>query len=194
MLNERFSGGTVARTGYNAQRNASGGGLGPSGSGSKPPSVQPVVTCSRSLAELLDCPQEVGDRLGRAVQRREYGPGEIIFAQDAACEGLYLLMSGEFWRAAQRREKRLSLGVMQNGTLVELAAALGNVPHTYTLKSNGQAAVLVFPIGALREALELHPPLRMRLLEELGREVSRAYGVVYVPRRTRNRAPRPIGQ
>ena len=36
------------------------------------------------------------------------------------------------------------------------------------------------------------PPMRMRLLEELGREVSRSYSLTYMPRRTRNRAPRAI--
>jgi len=31
------------------------------------------------------------------------------------------------------------------------------------------------PMQALEQAFRLHPPLRMRLLEELAREVSRAY-------------------
>jgi CRP-like cAMP-binding protein len=33
----------------------------------------------------------------------------------------------------------------------------------------------MLPIDALRDAFVHHPPLRMRLLEELAREVSRAY-------------------
>ena len=35
--------------------------------------------------------------------------------------------------------------------------------------------MLLLPIEALHQAFESYPPLRMRLLEELAREVSRAY-------------------
>jgi CRP-like cAMP-binding protein len=35
--------------------------------------------------------------------------------------------------------------------------------------------MLMLPIDALKQVFEKYPPLRMRLLEELAREVSRAY-------------------
>jgi CRP-like cAMP-binding protein len=35
--------------------------------------------------------------------------------------------------------------------------------------------VLLLPMEALNQAFQNYPPLRMRLLEELAREVSRAY-------------------
>ena len=178
MLTDRYQGGVVGKTGASAQGNSS--------------ATRVAAPSSRSLAELLDCPPAIGDLLGRSVQRREYVSGEVLFAQGAPCEALFLLMEGVFSRTAQRREKRLSLGPVQSGSLVELAAALGNGVHTYTLTAQDRSAALLFPLPALREALERHPPLRMRLLEELGREVSRAYGVAYLPRRTRNRAPRDI--
>ena len=45
-------------------------------------------------------------------------------------------------------------------------------------QSKGTAMRL--PKEALQRAFELYPPLRMRLLEELAREVSRAYGMCCV--------------
>jgi CRP-like cAMP-binding protein len=70
---------------------------------------------------------------------------------------------------------RVTLGSARPGDLVELAAALGDGHHTYTLTAMTQGSVLVLPMDELRHAFQNHPPLRMRLLEELAREVSRAY-------------------
>lgn len=163
---------------------------GPSISSASGAPAAPPATPAAPVAELLACPPAIGELLGKAVQRRQYASSEILFAQGAPCEGLFLLMEGEFARSALRREKRLALGSVHSGSLVELAAVLGSGVHNYTLSATGTSAALLFPLQVFREALELHPPLRMRLLEELGREVSRVYGIAYLPRRTRNRAPR----
>ena len=70
---------------------------------------------------------------------------------------------------------RVSLGSARPGDLVELAAALGDGNHTYTLTALTAGSMLMLPIDALHQAFQNYPPLRMRLLEELAREVSRAY-------------------
>jgi CRP-like cAMP-binding protein len=70
---------------------------------------------------------------------------------------------------------RLVLAPARPGDLVELAAALGEGGHNYTLSAITPGSLLLLPIDALQLAFEAHPPLRMRLLEELAREVSRAY-------------------
>jgi CRP-like cAMP-binding protein len=72
-------------------------------------------------------------------------------------------------------KSRLTLGAARTGDLIELAAALGDGCHTYTLSALTPGALLLHPLAALQRAFESHPPLRMRLLEELAREVSRAY-------------------
>jgi CRP-like cAMP-binding protein len=59
--------------------------------------------------------------------------------------------------------------------LVELAAALGDLHHTYSLVAQTAGSLLLLPIEALNLAFQSYPELRMRLLEELAREVSRAY-------------------
>ena len=142
----------------------------------------------RPLAELLTCPGAIGEQLGRAVERLEFKAGEMIFVQNSETRGLYLLLAGEFYRSAERREKRLSLGPLHSGDLTELAAVLGDESHTYSLMAGAPSAALLLPKPALLEAFSAYPPLRMRLLEELGREVSRAYHSVYIPRRTRMRS------
>ena len=71
------------------------------------------------------------------------------------------------------------------GDLVELAAALGDGRHTYTLAAQVAGSVLLLPMDALNQAFETFPRLRMRLLEELAREVSRGYDAS-----CRNRAPK----
>jgi len=141
----------------------------------------------RPLTELLACPGSLEQRIGASSERRDYKAGDQVFCQGEKCEGLFLLLAGEFCRSSYRRDKRVNLGVLHPGDLVELAAVLGDGGYNYSLQATTDATALLFPIAILRGAFQEYSPLRMHLLEELGREVSRAYGSVYVQRKTRNR-------
>jgi CRP-like cAMP-binding protein len=98
-----------------------------------------------------------------------------------------VVVSGEFLRRTERLEARLTLGSARPGDLLELAAALGDGHHTYTLSALTDGSVLMLPIEALNQAFQSYPPLRMRLLEELAREVSRAYNVCCMSRTVKTR-------
>jgi CRP-like cAMP-binding protein len=130
---------------------------------------------ARPLAELLACPPVTGDLLNASAEYIEFGSGETIFRQGAACRGLYVIVSGQLLRKAERLDTRLILGAVRAGDLVELAAALGDGRHTYTLTAQSSGSLMMLPLDSLQQAFRAYPPLRMRLLEELAREVSRAY-------------------
>jgi CRP-like cAMP-binding protein len=127
------------------------------------------------VAELLECPPAIGLLLNRSAQCLNFEAGEVVFRQSETCRGLYLVITGQFQRRADRLETHLTLGPARAGDLVELAAALGDRHHTYTLAAQTPGSVLMLPMEALNQAFLGYPPLRMRLLEELAREVSRAY-------------------
>jgi len=127
------------------------------------------------LAELLECPSTTWLLLSDAVQSIGFNAGEVVFRQSEPCKGLYLVISGQFPRRTERLETRLALSPARAGDLVELAATLGDGHHTYTLTAQTAGSVLMLPIEALNQAFQSYPPLRMQLLEELAREVSRAY-------------------
>ena len=127
------------------------------------------------VAELLECPPAIGLLLNRSAQCHSFEAGEVVFRQSENCRGLYLVITGQFQRRADRLEMHLTLGPARPGDLVELAAALGDRRHTYTLAAQTAGSVLKLPIEALNQAFLGYPPMRMRLLEELAREVSRAY-------------------
>jgi CRP-like cAMP-binding protein len=127
------------------------------------------------LAELLECPADAGNLLNGSIQCLDVKAGDTVFRQDDLCKGLFVLVSGLFVRKSERLNTRLTLGAARTGDLVELAAALGDGRHTYTLSAQSVGSVLLLPIEALNSVFEMYPPLRMRLLEELAREVSRAY-------------------
>ena len=127
------------------------------------------------LAELLDCPAAVGSVLNGSTRCIDFQAGGVVFRQSSPCMGLSVIVSGHFLRKAERLETRLTLGPARPGDLVELAAALGEVPHTFTLTAQTPGSALLLPIEALNEAFRTYPPLRMQLLEELAREVCRAY-------------------
>jgi len=143
--------------------------------GSEAKSRQMDAVAAHPLAELLECPPMTGDLLKGSAQTLELGSGEVVFRQQELCKGLYVVVSGQFLRKAERMNARLTLGSARPGDLVELAAALGGGKHTYTLTALTPGSLLKLPIQQLHQAFESHPPLRMRLLEELAREVSRAY-------------------
>ncbi len=133
------------------------------------------AVAAHPVAELLDCPPETGSLLTGAAQCLNFDSGETVFQQNGGCQGLYLVISGQFARKAERLKARVTLEPACAGDLVELAAALGNSHHTYTLKAVTSGTLLLLPMEALERAFENYPTLRMRLLEELAREVSRAY-------------------
>ncbi len=133
-----------------------------------------AAAAAHPLAELLECPQEAGGLLSGATRCLGFEAGQVVFRQNEPCKGLYVVVSGDFVRKAVRFEMRVGLGSARPGDLLELAAVLGERHHTYTLSAVGSGSMLLMPIDALHRAFERYPPLRMRLLEELAREVSRA--------------------
>ncbi len=143
------------------------------------------------LAELLACPTLTSNLLTASAQTMTFSAGDVIFSQFSACRGLYLVVSGQLLRRAERLSMRVTLGMARSGDLVELAAALGDRVHTYTLIAQTPGSVLLLPIDALHQAFQSYPPLRMRLLEELAREVSRAYHLCSLSNLTRARRRNP---
>ena len=139
------------------------------------------------VAELLECPPAIGLLLNRAAQCLSFEAGELVFGQSGICRGLYLVVTGQFLRRTERLETRLTLGPARPGDLLELAAALGDGLHTYTLAAQTAGSVLMLPMEALNQAFLSYPPLRMRLLEELAREVSRAYNTCCFSRAVKSR-------
>jgi len=139
------------------------------------------------VADLLQCPPAVGGLLSGAAQGIDFDAGDVVFSQFDVCSGLYLVSAGQFLRKAERLETRLTLGPVRAGALVELAAVLGDGHHTYTLAAQTAGSVLMLPMEALNQAFQSYPPLRMQLLEELAREVSRAYSICCFSRAARLR-------
>ena len=144
-----------------------------------------------SLAELLECPPETGNLLSGSAQCLSFSAGQVVFCQSEICRGLYLVLSGQFKRRSERLATRLTLSSARAGELVELSAVLGDGHHTCTLAAQSAGSVLLFPIDALTQAFQSYPALRMRLLEELAREVSRAYRTCCLNRSIRHRWETP---
>ena len=135
------------------------------------------LAAARPIAELLACPPAVSNLLNASAECIEFEAGDVIFHQDDICRGLYVVISGQLQRKAARLDSRVTLGTVRAGEMVELAAMLGDVRHTYTLLAQTVGTVMRLPKEALSRAFQMYAPLRMQLLGELAREVSRAYGM-----------------
>jgi CRP-like cAMP-binding protein len=141
------------------------------------------------VAELLACPPETSVLLTASAQAVDFQAGDTIFRQGHLSRGLYLVVSGQLLRRAERMETRIVLGAARPGDLLELSATLGDGRHTYSLVAQTQGSLLILPKEALEKAFTTYSPMRMHLLEELAREVSRAYvSMAYASKmRTRRR-------
>lgn len=135
------------------------------------------AAAAHPIAELLACPPGIGNLLNASAECIEFDAGDVVFHQNDICQGLYVVIAGQLSRKAARLDSRLTLGTVRAGEVVELAAMLGDVRHTYTLVAQTKGTVMRLPKESLRAAFQSYAPLRMRLLEELAREVSRAYGI-----------------
>jgi CRP-like cAMP-binding protein len=138
------------------------------------------AVATHTLADLLDCPAATGTLLSGAAQSIDFAEGGIVFRQSETCKGLYVIVSGRYLRKKEWPDLRLTLGTISAGEVVELAAVLGGGQHNYTLSAQTPGSILFLPIEALNQAFQNYPPLRMQLLEELAREVSRAYYACYL--------------
>jgi CRP-like cAMP-binding protein len=130
---------------------------------------------ARPLAELLACSMEASALLNGSSACISFDAGETIFRQGDRSRGLYLVVSGDLMRKAERKHSRVTLGSVRAGDLLELAAALGDGVHTYTVTAQTPGILMLLPISALHQAFAAYPPLQMHLLQELAREVSRSY-------------------
>ena len=146
-----------------------------------------VVGAARPIAELLACPPAIGNLLNASAESIEYVAGDVIFHQNDLCQGLYVVVAGQLLRKTARLDARLTLGTVRAGEIVELASMLGDVRHTYTLAAQTNGTVMRLPKEAMLRAFHSYAPLRMQLLEELAREVSRAYALCCAARLARIR-------
>jgi len=146
-----------------------------------------AAAAARPLAELLACPPAMGNLLNASAESIEFVVGDVIFHQNDICQGLYVVVAGQLLRKASRIDARLTLGTVRAGEIVELAAMLGDVRHTYTLMAQTNGTIMRLPRESLLRAFQCYAPLRMQLLEELAREVSRAYATCCATRMVRIR-------
>ena len=79
------------------------------------------------LAELLACPPSTSSLLTASAQTVAVPAGEVVFSQTSACQGLYLVVSGQLLRRAERLSMRVTLGMVRSGDLVELASVADDV-------------------------------------------------------------------
>lgn len=135
------------------------------------------AAAARPIAELLACPPAIGNLLNAAAECIQFVVGDIVFHQNDLCQGLYVVIAGQLQRKAARIDARLTLGTVRAGEIVELAAMLGDARHTYTLAAQTNGTIMRLPKESLHRAFQQYAPLRMQLLEELAREVSRAYAL-----------------
>jgi CRP-like cAMP-binding protein len=148
------------------------------------------AVAAHPVSELLACPPAIGNLLTASARTISFESGQVIFRQITPCAGLYLVVQGQLQRRTERLDIRVILGQARPGDLVELAASLGDHLHTYSLVAQTSGSLLMLPLAALQKAFENYPPLQMQLLEELAREVSRAYRACSLARCARGRRAR----
>jgi MFS superfamily sulfate permease-like transporter/CRP-like cAMP-binding protein len=127
--------------------------------------------------ELLDLVSGMSDEdraaLKPTLERREYEPGSVVFSQDELSHALYIILRGT---ASVRvhdiggRERRLM--TFSPGTVFGEMALLDREARSATVTADTALACYVLNAAAFNVITALRPTVSIRLLANLGRELS----------------------
>jgi CRP/FNR family transcriptional regulator len=102
--------------------------------------------------------------LATAAQPRQYEPGELIFLEGSACEGLYLVDSGLVRLSVQGEDSVQSSTVRQQiielagpGACIGALAAVDSEPQATTAEAVERTTLLLIPLPVVQELLKSSP-------------------------------------
>lgn len=113
------------------------------------------------------------DRLRSLLVRRQYRPGEVVFGEGSAGDELYIIVSGSAsvkLKLAPTGEQRLV--TFAAGTVFGEMALLDREVRSATVQADQGLACYVLDRRAYERIRDEHPGLAIKLLTNLGRELS----------------------
>ena len=119
------------------------------------------------------------NKLAKLVQRRDYEPSEIIYAQDSASEGLYILIHGEV--AIKRMEGKIDISQrsISNSGFIFGWSSLLNLPDICNAITTEKTAVYFINHLDLHQLLEEDDRLKKRFYHRLiwliGNQINAAF-------------------
>jgi ABC-type bacteriocin/lantibiotic exporter with double-glycine peptidase domain/CRP-like cAMP-binding protein len=119
----------------------------------------------RSVLGLLFSRSELVRR-SKQFETRKLNPGEILFRENSANDGLYLVLEGEI-QVSQNLEgvETVSLSTISDLRSIDLLSTVKDVPRRYTSKALSKSVVLHLPRTQLLEALDAKPIISDYLLK-----------------------------
>ena len=107
--------------------------------------------------------------------RRSYGPGEVVIKEGSLDRDLFLISRGtvsvRVGMPGQNRQRRLAS--FSAGTVFGEVALLDHQPRSATVTADEEAICYVLSDEAFGELVRDHHPIAIKLLTNLGRELSR---------------------
>ncbi len=124
-----------------------------------------MAASSRSL--------DLGDRsFAKVLERRVFGPGDVIFAEGSPAREMFLVMRGEVdISAAGTLGKRVPLTTVRAGQMFGELALFGQSRRTATAVTSTGCELTVVSHETLKQKLEKADPLLRFLIAYLGDRV-----------------------
>ncbi|HEX7730529.1 MAG TPA: Crp/Fnr family transcriptional regulator [Terracidiphilus sp.] len=137
----------------------------------------PAFDCSKREQNgadvLAHLPVEVARELTALQSPILYPAGSVIFAENAANKGVYLILEGEVKLSVNSPDgRRLSLQVMRRGELIGLSSTLTGCPHDFTAEALFTTRLAHIGRKDFLNFVSRHPHLHQRLMIELCRQYS----------------------
>lgn len=110
----------------------------------------------------------------------QFKAGKIIFSEKMACEGLYIIKSGqiEIFKWAAGRNGQIPLGIVGPGEYLGESALFMNQPHSSNAIAISDVEVLFLKKDAIDEQLKAGPPWLVALIRGLIMKLQKTNEVV----------------
>ncbi len=134
----------------------------------------------RQKSDWRDLDASATASLERERCRREYGSGELVFAQGAANDGVYCVSGGTVGiRRLDRNGNSVLLGLAYPGDTIGYRSFLTGSEHRTSAEALGPSIVCHISAGALGAMLAAQPALGLRFLQRSIGELEYAHDAMF---------------
>lgn len=134
----------------------------------------------RQKSDWRDLDEAATGAIERARRRREYGSGEVVFAQGSANDGVYCVSGGTVGiRRLDSNGNSVLLGLAYPGDTIGYRSFLTGSEHRTSAEALGPSVVCHLGAAALSGVLAAQPGLGLRFLERSIGELEYAHDAMF---------------
>ncbi len=135
--------------------------------------TKPSVRALKAIPLFTRLRGDVLKSLASQVQARAYTNRQVIFAEGARCEGLYIVQAGQVKLLRASKDKEQLLAIVGAGEPLDLVPFLDDGPHSLTASARGPVTLYFVECAAARALIWATPPLLAAVMSSVSARLRR---------------------